>query len=98
MIWLSLILYSLNCSVDGFYASSIPFMVWLLFHTVVLVFSHLYSLFRIDFWGRAANLFISDALYTLNQNMFAIKNHQDDFSFSFLSCLLVCVCVLSLLF
>lgn len=74
------------------------FMVWLLFHTVVLVFSHLYSFFRIDFWGRAANLFISDALYTLNQNMFAIKNNQDDFSFSFLSCLSVCVCVLSLLF
>ena len=75
MICLSLFLYSLNCSVDDFCASSIPFMVWLLFHTVVLVFSHLYSFFRVDFLGRAANLFISHALYTLNQNMFAIKNN-----------------------
>ena len=68
------------------------------FHTVVLVFSHLYSFFRIDFSGRAANLRISDALYTLNQNMFDIKNNQDDFCFSFLSCLSVCVCVFCLYF
>ena len=52
--------------------------------------------FRIDFLGGAANLFISDSLYTLNQNTFNIKYNQDDFSFSsFLSFLSesVCVCV-----